>query len=160
MKRQCDRIPDTVTCLLRLSPVCHQVGGLGDVVTGLARTCLARGHQVKVCMPFYEALPQEQIDNLQHEMDIEVPKGYFWDGEMQVRAGPLGDGGAVFVCGRGGSCRARRVRTGSRWPYHIPVVVWIWTGSDGFCAERWGACLYAHRMCSRTAAGSACPLDC
>jgi starch synthase len=63
------------------------VGGLGDVVTGLARTCLARGHKVTVCMPFYEALPLEMIDNLQHEMDIEVPKGYFWDGEMQVRAG-------------------------------------------------------------------------
>ena len=31
-----------------------QVGGLGDVVTGLARSCLARGHQVSVIMPFYE----------------------------------------------------------------------------------------------------------
>ena len=61
-----------------------QVGGLGDVVTGLARTCLARGHRVTVMMPFYECLPQDQIDNLKHEMDIDVPKGFVWDGVMQV----------------------------------------------------------------------------
>lgn len=125
--------------------MCHQVGGLGDVVTGLARTCLARGHQVKVCMPFYEALPQEQIDNLQHEMDIEVPKGYFWDGEMQVRVGLLGGKGTVFVWGDGGVVEPGWHGQAPRRPYHTTVVV---TGSDGCCAERWDACLYAHRVCS------------
>ena len=36
----------------------RQVGGLGDVVTGLARVCLARGHAVTVLLPYYECLPQ------------------------------------------------------------------------------------------------------
>jgi starch synthase len=64
-----------------------QVGGLGDVVHGLARTCLARGHNVTVVLPFYECLPQSQIEGLGFDMDIDVPKGYTWDGEMQVRSG-------------------------------------------------------------------------
>lgn len=38
-----------------------QVGGLGDVVTGLARACLERGHHVQVIMPFYECLDQKQV---------------------------------------------------------------------------------------------------
>lgn len=60
-----------------------QVGGLGDVVHGLARTSLARGHNVTVLMPFYECLPQDQIDGLGFEMEVDVPKGYVWDGVMQ-----------------------------------------------------------------------------
>ncbi|KIY93888.1 starch synthase [Monoraphidium neglectum] len=39
-----------------LAPIA-KVGGLGDVVTGLARACLARGHAVNVLLPFYECLP-------------------------------------------------------------------------------------------------------
>ncbi|KAF3970148.1 hypothetical protein CMV_006129 [Castanea mollissima] len=31
-----------------------KVGGLGDVVTGLARACLSRGHTVDIMLPFYE----------------------------------------------------------------------------------------------------------
>lgn len=61
-----------------------QVGGLGDVVHGLARTSLARGHNVSVLMPFYECLPQDQIEGLGFEMEVDVPKGYTWDGVMQV----------------------------------------------------------------------------
>ena len=46
-------------CRLMLLLLCHapaaaaclQVGGLGDVVTGLARACLARGHNVEVMLP-------------------------------------------------------------------------------------------------------------
>ncbi|EFJ39907.1 hypothetical protein VOLCADRAFT_108446 [Volvox carteri f. nagariensis] len=64
-----------------------KVGGLGDVVTGLAKAAQARGHQVCVMLPFYECLPEEEIKGLKHEMDVEVPKGYRWDGEMRV--GPL-----------------------------------------------------------------------
>jgi len=59
-----------------------KVGGLGDVVTGLARSCQARGHHTTVMMPFYESLPKDQIEGLKHEADIEVPKGYTWDGQM------------------------------------------------------------------------------
>ncbi|PNW71709.1 hypothetical protein CHLRE_16g665800v5 [Chlamydomonas reinhardtii] len=64
-----------------------KVGGLGDVVTGLAKAALARGHFVTVMLPFYECLPKDQIEGLKHECDIEVPKGYRWDGE--IRVGPL-----------------------------------------------------------------------
>ena len=42
----------------RLRTRLKQVGGLGDVVTGLARVCLARGHDVCVLLPFYECLPK------------------------------------------------------------------------------------------------------
>ena len=66
------------------------MGGLGDVVTGLAKGCIARGHNVVVCLPFYESLPKDQIEGLKHEMDLDVPKGKRWDGEMRVGAGALG----------------------------------------------------------------------
>lgn len=66
-----------------LAPI-GKVGGLGDVVAGLSKACLDRGHDVSVIMPFYESLDQKQIDGLKHEMDIDVPKGYLWDGEMRV----------------------------------------------------------------------------
>jgi starch synthase len=67
-----------------LMNIMSQVGGLGDVVHGLARTCLARGHNVTVIMPFYECLPQDQIEGLGFDMEMEVPKGRSWDGEIQV----------------------------------------------------------------------------
>lgn len=38
-----------------------KVGGLGDVVTGLARACLSRGHTVDIMLPFYECIQKEQI---------------------------------------------------------------------------------------------------
>lgn len=41
-----------------------KVGGLGDVVTGLARACLDMGHNVEVMLPFYECIPQDQITDL------------------------------------------------------------------------------------------------
>lgn len=63
-----------------------KVGGLGDVVTGLARTCLARGHNVSIILPFYECIDKSQIEGLKHEVDIDVPKGFVWDGQMQVGA--------------------------------------------------------------------------
>ena len=50
------------------------MGGLGDVVTGLARACLERGHDVEVLLPFYECLPTDQIEGLTHDMDFDCPK--------------------------------------------------------------------------------------
>ncbi|ONI01532.1 hypothetical protein PRUPE_6G144700 [Prunus persica] len=41
-----------------------KVGGLGDVVTGLARACLSRGHRVDIMLPFYGCIQREQIDDL------------------------------------------------------------------------------------------------
>ena len=46
-----------------MAPVA-KVGGLGDVVTGLARACLSRDHTVDVMLPFYECLPKQQITEL------------------------------------------------------------------------------------------------
>ncbi|KAL9230493.1 hypothetical protein vseg_005835 [Gypsophila vaccaria] len=46
-----------------MAPVA-KVGGLGDVVTGLARACLSRGHAVDVMLPFYECLPKQQLNEL------------------------------------------------------------------------------------------------
>ncbi len=62
-----------------------QVGGLGDVVTGLSRACIVRGHSVRVLMPFYESLPLDQIKDLKCEMEFDVPKGRRWDGQYEVR---------------------------------------------------------------------------
>ena len=44
------------------------------MVTGLARACLARGHNVEVMLPFYESLPEDQIEGLQHDRDYDSPK--------------------------------------------------------------------------------------
>ncbi|TXG61138.1 hypothetical protein EZV62_012501 [Acer yangbiense] len=41
-----------------------KVGGLGDVVTGLARACLSHGHAVDVMLPFYECIEKQQINDL------------------------------------------------------------------------------------------------
>ncbi|XP_031272130.1 soluble starch synthase 1, chloroplastic/amyloplastic-like [Pistacia vera] len=38
-----------------------KVGGLGDVVTGLARACLSCGHTVDVMLPFYECIQRQEI---------------------------------------------------------------------------------------------------
>ena len=61
-----------------------QVGGLADVVTGLARASLARGHTVEVCLPYYECLPNEQIQYLEEETTFDCPKGYNWDGQLMM----------------------------------------------------------------------------
>ena len=70
--------------LLCALPLPWQVGGLGDVVTGLARACLARGHNVGVMLPFYESLPKEHIADLTHDRDFDVPHGRRWDGVMRL----------------------------------------------------------------------------
>lgn len=59
---------------MRRNSLCLQVGGLADVVTGLAKACLERGHSVEVMLPFYECLPEEEIEGLQHERDFDAPK--------------------------------------------------------------------------------------
>ncbi|KAL3644272.1 hypothetical protein CASFOL_012204 [Castilleja foliolosa] len=41
-----------------------KVGGLGDVVTGLTRACLTRGHKVDVFLPFYECINKKQVEQL------------------------------------------------------------------------------------------------
>lgn len=60
-----------------------QVGGLGDVVTGLARACIARGHTTEVILPYYECLNEEDIQDLVHEYAFDCPKGWLWEGQWQ-----------------------------------------------------------------------------
>jgi len=61
-----------------------KVGGLGDVVTGLARAHHCAGHNVEVILPYYSCLPDNQIQDLKHVQDFSVPKGTNWDGETRV----------------------------------------------------------------------------
>jgi len=63
-----------------------KVGGLGDVVTGLSRACLMRGHHVVVVLPFYSSMPQDRIKDLTFDRDFHVPKGSRHDGRMEVQA--------------------------------------------------------------------------
>lgn len=67
-------------CYILLS---FQVGGLGDVVTGLSRACIARGHAVEVILPYYQCIPDDAVEDLRHYMDFECPKAKFWDGHWQ-----------------------------------------------------------------------------
>ncbi|KAK9097660.1 hypothetical protein Syun_024705 [Stephania yunnanensis] len=46
-----------------MAPVA-KVGGLGDVVTGLSRACVSRGHKVEIMLPFYECIQKKQINDL------------------------------------------------------------------------------------------------
>ncbi|KAK1366284.1 Starch synthase, chloroplastic/amyloplastic [Heracleum sosnowskyi] len=47
-----------------LAPIA-KVGGLGDVVTGLGRACLSRGHKVDIMLPFYECIQKQNINELE-----------------------------------------------------------------------------------------------
>lgn len=47
-----------------LAPIA-KVGGLGDVVTGLGRACLSRGHKVDIMLPFYECIQKQSINELE-----------------------------------------------------------------------------------------------
>ncbi|KAK9741574.1 hypothetical protein RND81_03G114200 [Saponaria officinalis] len=60
--RDSDRL-HIVHVTAEMAPVA-KVGGLGDVVTGLARACLSRGHTINVMLPFYECLPKQQLTEL------------------------------------------------------------------------------------------------
>lgn len=63
---------------------CAKVGGLGDVVTGLSRAALQRGHNVEVMLPFYECISgEEHVEGLEFDQEFDCPKGMFWDGSLQ-----------------------------------------------------------------------------
>ena len=61
-----------------------KVGGLGDVVTGLARSCTSRGHNVEIILPFYECIDEALLADLSFEFEYGCPKGHEWDGSFQV----------------------------------------------------------------------------
>lgn len=63
---------------------CAKVGGLGDVVTGLSKACLAQGHSAEVILPYYQCIPDSAIENLNFDLDFECPKGQFRDNTMHM----------------------------------------------------------------------------
>lgn len=70
-----------------MAPVA-KVGGLGDVVTGLSKAVMDRGHNVEVILPFYESLETHRgtavMTQPTLEMSFQCPKGRVWDGVMQL----------------------------------------------------------------------------
>lgn len=63
-----------------------KVGGLGDVVTGLARSCTDRGHDVEVILPFYECIDEDLLSDLKFERAFDCPRGFVWDGQFSEGA--------------------------------------------------------------------------
>lgn len=62
MKKDSD-LMHIVHVTAEMAPIA-KVGGLGDVVTGLARACLSRGHKLDIMLPFYECIQKQQINEL------------------------------------------------------------------------------------------------
>ena len=59
-----------------------KVGGLGDVVAGLARECASRGRRAVVVLPFYECLPEDAVESLELVDEFSCPKGKSTDGKI------------------------------------------------------------------------------
>ena len=79
-----DTSPISVAHLTAEMAPLAKVGGLGDVVTGLARSCTARGHHVEIILPFYECINEDLLQDLTFEFEYDCPKGREWDGQFQV----------------------------------------------------------------------------
>ena len=56
-------------------PFC-KTGGLADVVGALAPVLAAKGHDVRVILPLYSAIPHEKVQEMKHVMDFEVELGW------------------------------------------------------------------------------------
>ena len=56
-------------------PFC-KTGGLADVVGALAPVLAAKGHDVRVMLPLYGAIPHEYTQQLRHALDFEVELGW------------------------------------------------------------------------------------
>ena len=81
----CENPLHVVHITAEMAPIA-KVGGLGDVVTGLARANMCQGHDVEVILPYYSSI-EGKIDNFAHVMDFDVPKGSEteWDGVRETR---------------------------------------------------------------------------
>ena len=53
-----------------------KTGGLADVVGALAPVLAAQGHDVRVILPLYSAIPQKWTERLTHVCDFEVQLGW------------------------------------------------------------------------------------
>ncbi len=56
-------------------PFC-KTGGLADVVGALSPVLAKKGHDIRVIMPLYSAIPQEYVDQMTHVIDFEVRLGW------------------------------------------------------------------------------------
>ncbi|XP_047307945.1 glycogen synthase-like [Impatiens glandulifera] len=61
VEKDCDPM-HIVHVAAEMAPIA-KVGGLGDVVTGLARACSVRGHKVEIMLPLYECIQLQQISD-------------------------------------------------------------------------------------------------
>ncbi len=53
-----------------------KTGGLADVVGALAPVLAAKGHDVRVMLPLYAAIPQTYVQSMRHVLDFEVELGW------------------------------------------------------------------------------------
>ena len=53
-----------------------KTGGLADVVGALSPVLAAKGHDVRVILPLYSAIPEEYVNQMKHELDFEVDLGW------------------------------------------------------------------------------------
>ncbi|MBR1585419.1 MAG: glycogen synthase GlgA [Clostridia bacterium] len=53
-----------------------KTGGLADVVGALAPVLAAKGHDVRVMVPLYSAIPQDYVQEMRHELDFEIDLGW------------------------------------------------------------------------------------
>lgn len=104
-----------------------KVGGLGDVVTGLARAHLLNGHNVEVILPYYSSI-EGKVDNLEFVMDFDVSKGTEteWDGVREVR---LDNFSTSMYTGNIGGCNVILLRPASKERSNIFVGGKIYGGS-------------------------------
>ncbi|MBQ4075118.1 MAG: glycogen synthase GlgA [Clostridia bacterium] len=56
-------------------PFC-KTGGLADVVGALAPVLAEKGHDVRVMLPLYSAVPHDYVKEMQHVLDFEVELGW------------------------------------------------------------------------------------
>ncbi|MBE5782002.1 MAG: glycogen synthase GlgA [Clostridiales bacterium] len=56
-------------------PFC-KTGGLADVVGALAPVLAEKGHDVRVMLPLYSAVPHEYVKDMEHVVDFEVELGW------------------------------------------------------------------------------------
>ncbi|MDR1535253.1 MAG: glycogen synthase GlgA [Planctomycetota bacterium] len=81
---------------------CAKVGGLGDVILGLGRELIRRGHEVEVVCPMYSCMRYDEINGLREEFgELWCPYGGGWRSE-KVFQGTVGGGLKVnFITGGG-----------------------------------------------------------
>ena len=53
-----------------------KTGGLADVVGALAPVLAKQGHDVRVIIPQFSAIPQEWVNKMEHAVDFKIKLGW------------------------------------------------------------------------------------